>query len=271
LSKILDFSYIIWYFQVRRREKLDDRRHLVNTFKALTLLVFLAIFAFSPVLADESNTIAPTQATDKTPSSYDLVKKILGKDFLPPEEVTKARGFYYLKTQLAKFKKSLPSKEVLEWLKANDYMLVAGPPYTLSLLSMQRRDDTLFYHDSEEGWYANYKERFFYADTISPGWLALRKSSVPGSTEKTWGEQQASLSDNERVPNAAEVAWGLTTYQKVRDTYLMSGNVLVRTSSVSSRGVQVYVGGFASHKLDINDWKGEAPNSHLGVAAALKL
>ncbi len=185
--------------------------------------------------------------------------------------MTEARGFYYVKAQLTELKKSLPPKEVLKWLKVNNYMLVAGPPYTLSLLSMQRRDDALFYHDHKEGWYASHKEAFSYTDTIGPGWLALRKSPLLGSTEKTWDEQQALLSDKERVPNATEVAWGLTTYKKVHGVYLMSNNIWMRTLSVNHDGVHVYVGDFASYGLNINDGKGAAPDSHLGVAVALKL
>jgi len=267
----------------------------VNTLKALVFSAFLAIFAVFPVVAQD-NTPTPEQVEkvltqicgdtitkeyleaflegkDKDSraalSGYDLASDILGDDLITPYEVASTRSLLYSDAQFASFKDTLPSREVLEWLKANDYMLVAGPPVELSLLDVRRRNDALFYSKNGEGWYAASDEEFSRTDTVGSVWLALRKSPVLDSTNKTWDEQQALLSENERVPNAAEVAWGLTTYKEVRGAYLMD-SIWVRTFSVDSGGRHVYVFGFGQSGLFVGRWWDDGRLEHLGVFSARK-
>lgn len=202
-------------------------------------------------------------------SRYDLARDILGGDFITPNEVVQARDQSYSDAQLTAFQSTLPSKEILEWLKVNNYMLVPGPSKTLSLLDVRRLNDALFYSKDGKGWYSESGETFSRTDTVSPVWLALRKSPVPDSTSKTWGEQQTLLGNDEYFPNAAEVTWGLTTYKEVRGTYLMD-NIWVRTSSALSDDRRVYVGGFSSVGLGVLSWWDGRRSSVLGLSSARK-
>ena len=232
----------------------------MNAVKIFVFSAFLAIFAVFPAVAQDNM---------PTPTGYALARDILGDDFITPDDVAKARNLFYSDAQLALFQETLPSRDILEWLKANDFMLVAGPPVALSLLDVRRLNDALFYSKNGKGWYAANDEQFSRNDTVGPVWLAFRKSPVPNSTRKTWDEQQALLGNDGRVPNAAEVAWGLTTYKEVRDTYLMD-NIWVRTVSVDSGGRRVPVGYFFSVGLDVDGYWVDGRHSRLGVSAARK-
>ncbi len=186
-------------------------------------------------------------------SAYELARDILGDDFIIPNEIAQARNMFYSDVQLAEFKNTLPSREVLEWLKANDYMLVAGPPTKLSLLDVYRLKSS---SKSGEVLYTDDSEQFYRTDTVDHVWLALRKGAVPNSINKTWDEQQALLSNSERVPNVTEVVWGFTTYKEVRGVDLTNNDVYVRTSSVPNsfpqHGFRVMIGSLKQNRLYVS-------------------
>jgi hypothetical protein len=205
--------------------------------------------------------------TAKVPD-YALVREILGDDFISPEEIAAARGLAYTDDQIAELESALPDRETLEWLRRNDFMLVAGSPRDMSLLDIRELERSYFY-SKEGGWYSKSKETFARNDKVTCRWLMLRKGIVPNSTSKTWGEQEKLLSDLEVVPNAAEQVWGMTVYKAVRGVYLL-GNVYARTSSVGSDGDRVDVGGFDGHGLDVRSWNDSARNSIIGVASSRK-
>lgn len=206
--------------------------------------------------------------TAKVPD-YELARAILGRDFIPPEEIAKTRGVIYGDERLAMFGKTLPSQEELEWCRDNGMMLVAGPPTAMSLLDVRTIHPDYFYSKSG-GWYSDSSQKFAYNDKMEPVWLALGKEPVSGSLRKNWSEQQMLVSDPVVVvPNAAELIWGLTTYKAVRGIYLLP-RLYVRTSSLDSHGHRVSVGDFDSVGLDVsNPWDGYR-NGYLGLASARK-
>lgn len=205
--------------------------------------------------------------TAKAPN-YELARTILGKDFVSSEEIAQARGLAYTEDQLATFGNTLPARNVLEWCRDNGYMLVAGPPRPLSLLEIRDLNPEYFY-TKMGGWYAHKKERFSRDEKVPVKWLMLRKGPVPESTNTDWEEQQMLLSDVERVPNDAEVEWGVTTYKAARNIYLLP-DIYVRTASLGSDGHRVRVGLFDARGLDVNyRWDGSRL-SFLGLASARK-
>jgi hypothetical protein len=198
----------------------------------------------------------------------ELARTILGKDFIPPEEIATARGVPYTDDQLATFGDRLPDQEALEWCRDNGMMLVAGPPKAMSLLEVRDLKNDYLY--SKRGsWYAGRSERFARNDRAEPIWIAFRKEPVAGSSDKDWPEQQALVAEPTVVPNAAEVVWGLTTYKAVRGVYLLP-NLYVRTASVDSDGSCVRVGRFDSDGIGINVFWDDHRASFLGVSAARK-
>lgn len=198
---------------------------------------------------------------------YGLAQSILGADFITPEEVTKARpSIVYTDEQITALAKSLPSEEMLKWCKENGYAVMPAPPSAMSLLDVRNIQSAHFYSKTG-GWYAD--QKFAREDKTSFGWLMIKKTPVENSTSKNWNEQNKLLSALEKVPNAAEMSWFITTYFEVRGVRLFEG-VYVRTSSLDSIGHRVSVGSFGARGLRVYIWGGDFRGGHLGLSAARK-
>lgn len=207
---------------------------------------------------------------DTTPTPESLARLFLGADFITPQEVAAVRGLTYTDEQLEGLEASFPSIEVIAWFRANGYMLIPAPPTAMSLLGIRDLNHTLFF-SKKGGWYAEERQTFAQNDkTQAATWLALRKGVVPNSTNKRWYEQLPLLSDVERVPNAAEFAWGLTTYKEVRGVHLMNNIYVVRTNSVDSGGLRVSVGVSNAESLYVNGYWDYSRNGSIGLSAARK-
>lgn len=201
---------------------------------------------------------------------YDDVRVILGNDFITPQEIAVVRKLTYTYEQLQHFAETLPSEEVLRWLRDNGFVLIAGPPSPMSLLEVRDLNAQLLYTKSD-GWYAEAKQKFARNDKMTAEWLMLRKGIVPNSTDKNWGEQQKLLTEVEYVPNVAETTWGETTYKEVHHAWLFP-NIYARTSSVGSDGGRVGFGFSADGGVYVNyhyRWAGRRYD-YLGLASARK-
>ncbi|MES2223789.1 MAG: hypothetical protein V4469_02535 [Patescibacteria group bacterium] len=204
------------------------------------------------------------RATKK--SRYTLAQSILGVDFITPEEVAKARGAIYTDEQIKALAESLPSEDMLKWCKENGYAVMPAPPQAMSLLDVRSIKSDHFYNKT--GWrYAD--QKFAREDKTSFGWLAIKKTPVSNSASKNWDEQSKLLSALEKVPNAAEMSWFITTYFEVRGVRLFEG-VYVRTSSLDSDGNHVLVGGFDSEGLGVDRYWANDRHDVLGVSASRK-
>ena len=184
-----------------------------------------------------------------TPAVYEKARFILGQDFITPEEIVAAGIFKfslptgdklaYSDEQCRDFVDNLPPEEVIQWCQRNGFMVVAGPPRPLSLKEIE---DLQRFGEHYGGWYLDQHQRFSRRDQVEPGWLMLRKGLVPNSGGKTRPKQLQLISDTERVPNSAELAWGLTAYKATRHINLLRG-VNARTSSLPfTEGYVVTVG-----------------------------
>lgn len=178
--------------------------------------------------------------TTKVQNGYGLAKDILGQDFISPEEIYETRGITYTDEQLTKFGETLPSKDLLEWCRYRNIMLVAGPPQAMSILDIRAIEPNCFTNysccsdEEERGWpKKGHGKVFARNDKIGSGWLALLKEPVANSLGESWDKQRELVTNPMVVPNVAEVAWGLTTYKTVRGIRLFPG-FEVRTSSVDS-------------------------------------
>ena len=200
-----------------------------------------------------------------------LSREILSRDFINAAEIEVAFGMKYEAEQLAMLEDSMPSEEVLRWMAANEYMLVAGPSSEMSLLDIRAKKLELFYSKVNDVWYNAEEQKFSRDDKVGTGWLGLRKTVALNSANKTWEEQCKLLTAEERVPNAAEVTWGLIAYKAVRNEFLLPA-MYARTNSVSAHGTHVDVGYFDVAGLCVNFcWDGSRGDKGLGLAAALKL
>ncbi|MES2409145.1 MAG: hypothetical protein V4509_02475 [Patescibacteria group bacterium] len=205
------------------------------------------------------------QRATKT-SRYTLAQSILGVDFITPEEVAKARGAIYTDEQIKALAESLPSEDMLKWCKENGYAVMPAPPQAMSLLEIQEIKPDHFYSKTKE-WYGD--QKFAREDKTSFGWLAIKKTPVSNSTSKNWDEQSKLLSALEKVPNAAEMSWFITTYFEVRGVRLFE-SIYVWTSSLGSDGGRVVVGLFDSAGLGVGYYSGNGRRDNLGVSASRK-
>lgn len=207
--------------------------------------------------------------TNQLPEGHELARLILGDDCITPEEVATAYGVSYTDEQLEHFADTLPDTQTILWLRANGYMLIAGPPTELNLLQVRELENQLFYSKTE-GWYAKDNQKFAKSDVVSAcEWLAIRKEEVPNSFSKTWNEQQDLITEVEHIPNAPEVSYAVTAYYKVRGIYLLRGKY-VRTSSVSADGGHVHVGCFDEDGLSVYYCWDVRRDDSIGVSSARK-
>ena len=194
-------------------------------------------------------------------------RTILGDDFISAEEVMTARlGIVYSPEQIVQLADTLPSEEVLRSLKDGGYIFMPQPPSEKSLLEIRTIESGLFFRKTG-GWYEG--QKFARNDKTGIGWLAVKKTLIDGSTSKNWDEQNKLLPKTDRVPNAAEVSWLVTTFFKVRGIYLFP-NVYVRTSSLDSDGIRVGVGGFDAGGLSVSNYWDDFRYDYLGLASARK-
>lgn len=168
---------------------------------------------------------------------YQTVKKILGRDFIPPEVISQKTGLEYQEKQLETFRLSTPSLYVVKWCRDHGFMLVAGPSVSMSLMQIHVLMRNRFKRDESNVFNAP----SIYHDLVQTSWLMLRKEPIVGSGQMTAGAQRAVLSEHERFPNAAELAWGIALYRSIRGRCLYRRGY-VRTSSESTYMGEVCIG-----------------------------
>ncbi len=185
-------------------------------------------------------------------SDYELAHTILGKNFISPEDVMNSRkGITYTDEQLAQFGETVPAQEILQWCRDNNFVLVAGPNRPMSLIEIRNLDKSYFY--PEEGgeaanwWYTEKRQKFAQNEKVGVNWYMICKDVDSDSIFKCWDNQLALISENEFVPNAAEIAWAITVYKAVRRVYLFEDfcspyKEVLRTSSLDSDGYRVHFG-----------------------------
>lgn len=196
----------------------------------------------------------------------DAARLILGDDIVFPDEIAEARGLSYTEDQLRHLAETIPSEEMLRALKTNNFALVAGPPSPMSLLDVRQVEPGLFYSKTG-GWYED--QKFARDDKAHTEWLAIRKEPVPDSTNRNWNEQLGLIRAEERVPNAGEMSWFITTFFKVRGVRLFE-RIYVRTLSVVSVDGRVFVGCFGSDGLGVGNLWDDLRLVSFGLVSARK-
>lgn len=179
-----------------------------------------------------------------------VARMILGDDIVFPDEIAEARGLSYTDADLKHFAETMPSEEALRWCKANGYVVVAGPPSPMGLLEVRSLKPNYFYPKTGEEWYE--WDAFLHDDKAKTEWLSIRKAPVPNSVNLKWDDQLRLLSKDEKLPNAGEISWFITTFYAVRHVWLFK-RVYVRTSSCTSDFSQIDVGDLGGNKLHVRE------------------
>lgn len=142
------------------------------------------------------------------------------------------------------------------------------PTFPLSILEMKAKAPAGLFH--EQDWYNGHA--FAHSERPEVRWHLIRKDRVPNSTNKTYSQQMALLSNQEENPPAVVLAQLMVIYHMMTGTklYTWEKNDGVRSSSLSSDGGRVYVL-FYGGQLHVDYWyDGDSSDSYLGLAASRK-
>ncbi|TSC97381.1 MAG: hypothetical protein Greene101447_506 [Parcubacteria group bacterium Greene1014_47] len=208
--------------------------------------------------------VAKTRELALRSSSQERAREIMGRNFFGAEEAAKHFGVNPSQAQFAALREVPFSEETLMSCK-DTHVLVAVFP--LSILDIRAKvhaePQRLFY---DQSWYNKEK---FAKDRGETGWHLIRKTSVDGSTSKTWDEQQFLLAADEETPTARVVVYTIIGHFLATGERLFE-RIYVRCSDVDSRGSRVVVGLFGGHGLNVDDDWDDDRHSSIGVASARK-
>ncbi len=157
-------------------------------------------------------------------------RSLLCDDFITHNEIAHCCDEMTYRSDAAlDFTSAFPGSKIIEFCSLKGYILVAGPPRTMSLGDIAKLNKDICNIETV----AN--EKKLLASTVKPTWLAVSKKILACSTYESWKSQTFLLSGSMRVPEAAEVMWAFTTYMKVRKKQLLP-NHLGRVKTVGSDG-----------------------------------
>ncbi len=194
---------------------------------------------------------------------YELVRNILGEDFISPEDVMHScKEITYSNEQLAHFSKTVPTQEILQWCRDNNFILIAGPNRPISLIEV-REINNKYFRRKEKAWYTN--QKFSNEENVEPKWYMIRKYAAPYSTFKNWKEQELLISNDKFVPNAPEFVWAITIYRDLRGIYLFN-EISIRTSSLDNDKDNVAIGLFNKEGLIVAGVRNYCRSKTLGIA-----
>lgn len=190
-------------------------------------------------------------------------REIMGRNFFGIEEATRYFGVNPSRQHIAALADIPFSEETLESCKTTHVLVAVFPLSILEIRSKVSGGQHLFYN---QDWY---DKEFFAKDKGEMSWQLIRKTPIEDSTDKTWQEQQALLSDKEETPNARTVVYAIIGHFLATGERLFE-HIYVRCSDVDSSYNWVDVGLFASSGLDVSLSWGDVRRSSIGVASARK-
>lgn len=217
-----------------------------------------------PVFAERLAWYAINGAVELS-ASQEKAREIMGKNFFGIEEAIKHYGVNPTKRQLACLAQIPWSEEELT-LRKNTHVLVAVFP--LSILDIREivkkiPNRTLFYN---QDWY---DKEAFAKDKGEIGWQLVRKTPVPDSTKKTWGEQQALLTEEDEAPRAQVMVYTIIGHFLATGERLFE-KVYVRCIDLDSGGHHVHVGTLDDEGFLVHIWSDDPHRVHVGLASARK-
>lgn len=194
--------------------------------------------------------------------SQSRAREIMGANFFGIQEAITHFGVNPSKRQLAYLAEVPFTEEVLRSVK-DTHILVAVFP--IPILEIRGKVDRQLFFSHEDAWY---NKEAFAKERGQIEWRLVRKTPVPDSTSKTWGEQQALLGEADETPTAQVMAYTIIGH------FLASGerlfeNIYVRCSDVDSVGDRVYVGYFDAGGLDVSYWR-DGRSDDVGLGSARK-
>lgn len=205
---------------------------------------------------------------------HENARRILGEYFVSPEEIRGIVGVDYSEKQISHLTKTIPSEEVLWWLRDSGYLLVAGPPIRLSLYKIHGIKREFFFNsfnrkDGSNNYLGRYN-KFLSAEMVSCRWLIVSKAPIAKSSERDEFLLKNLACYPEYVPKAVEIVWASMAFRELRNRW-PSRSLFCGTSSVGASGLSVFVG-FLSDKMAFVFGRLDGDGkSKMGAASALKV
>lgn len=198
---------------------------------------------------------------------YNVAKRILGEDFIPPETISEVLGIKYRSELRGKLTEKLPPMAIIEWCNANNHAVIAGPPRSMSILQIRKlRPDSFC---SGNNWLLD--QGFSRKDLVTADWIIIRKGVVPGSLNKALGEQMKLINDHvEFVPNCAQLGWALVVYGIITRQSFLPNRVYALTSSMDMDGRCIRLGNISNEGIHISSTINEVRCGD-GLASARKI
>ena len=94
-----------------------------------------------------------SQSDNSMTEKYAQARRLLGRDFIPPERIIKACRHIYTEAQLKRLGSTLPEKSVIKWCRDNHCILIAVPWQKMSFLDIWHLTWKCFDPNAER-WYA---------------------------------------------------------------------------------------------------------------------
>ena len=155
--------------------------------------------------------------------------------------------------------------EVLKACKDTHILIAVFPLSILDIRDIVKKlpNQTLFYN---QDWY---NKEAFAKDKGEISWQLVRKTPIPDSTKKTWGEQQTLLAKEEETPKAQVMVYTIIGHFLATGERLFE-KVYVRCIDFGSDGFHVDVGGFGGGGLSVDLWSDDGRDVVIGVSSARK-
>ena len=200
-------------------------------------------------------------------------KKILGENFISPEQICNAHNLPYSPEWESELIKNLPKRKVLEVANRNDLLFMFPlPPKVLTFREIKTNNEDLFYKPiKRKVWYENATNVEFWEDFVGAGytWVLMKKDLLEKSRNLPWSDQCRLVRGGFLVPNVAMLSYALIGYFKANEKYLFE-NVLCRVNSLHE-GFRVDAGLFDEHGFYVDDQKQEQPHPDAGLTVIKKL
>ena len=217
-----------------------------------------------PVFAERLAQYA-INSTVELSASQQKAREIMGKNFFGIEEAIKHYGINPTKRQLACLAQIPWSEEELTLCKDTHVLVAVFPLSILDIREIVKKlpNRTLFYN---QDWY---NKEAFAKDKGEIGWQLVRKTPVPDSTKKTWGEQQTLLDKEDEAPKAQVMVYTIIGHFLATGERLFE-KVYVRCSDLGSDGRHVGVGYLDDEGLLVYFWYDDIRDDIIGLASARK-
>lgn len=202
--------------------------------------------------------------------NYSYVRKVLGKNFISPEDVTRIfPNLKFTERQKKIFIRTLPKRSVIDYCYKHNFVLVATPPKELSLLQVVNlKPEEFFSPEREEKWYEN-KSFFKNVKIKKSEWLIIAKRNCVGFS-KHMG--QTKLNNKFYVPNITELSWVVLVVKIFSDFYLFNNFSILSSTKIYQKGniipKKVCIGCFSIDKIRFTHCKDTDP---IGTSFGLKI